>query len=393
MPLPDDWEPADRWCVEFRIPAGRDYVRALSAAIGTLTLPKTFERDVTGTGAKIVAHTWEDALYERPMTVREDDCDIAPPPTTTTDEIADASADILRYFIEWVAGDLYTALQASQTCEQWMIHITQELEPYTSDTNVLAALGRLCTQMSELPPDEQLAATTDCPYVGEFADLKAYINDNPFDWLNRLSSFLFNWLNTASGDLLRTLNEAAMYMGGHGVQSFVNHHGGGAGGGGATFGDTCGWTHRLNLLESDGGFTTVGDHGGVWNSGIGWETHLRTVGSDIFHNEMDIQFSFPFSWSQTNLKVHYEQVTGDDEGETHTPYLYVAINGVVLRDLNVGNPDGIDQELSFAGNYSGVDYIRVQAIPGESVSPDTTPGGFFALAWIEISGIGDNPFS
>lgn len=75
LSLPADRSPGGYWCVTFAIPAGDDYVTSLAAALGELTLTKTWERDPTRTGALEVAHTWERALYLRPMQVLEFDCE------------------------------------------------------------------------------------------------------------------------------------------------------------------------------------------------------------------------------------------------------------------------------------------------------------------------------
>jgi len=254
LPLPEDWEPDGVWCVSFQIPAGDDYAEALRAAVGLLTLPKTYERDITETGAATVANTWQQVLYAAPMQV-EENC-VVPPvlPIPDADAAGDAAAAVIRVFWQHIVSELNSCAPTSGDCDGCVDTIMTELAPYGASDAVRGALVRLCADLNAASSGDRADLEDDCAYTDVFGDLRQNIADNPYDWLNQLSDWMFGWLNTAASNLFADLDTLAGLMTGSGIGSFIADNGGITPGGGAGFEESCGWQRVINFVDGQQGW-------------------------------------------------------------------------------------------------------------------------------------------
>jgi hypothetical protein len=228
---------------------------ALTGALGLLTLQKSWMKDETGDGAPTVAHTWENALYMNPFSVQEDCPVFSPPPITGEEDAADWSAAIIQLFAEYLVDQLNTCAPSLSNCPDCVVSLMTSLAPYGAGDAVQGMLSKLCQDLNALSPEERAAYVDDCVYLPLFNNLKDNIADNPYDWLNKLSDWLFAWLNQTSDTILQDISITAAMLGGGGLGNWVNDHGGA--GGGADFGDTCAWSHDLDFTVSAYGFAVT----------------------------------------------------------------------------------------------------------------------------------------
>ena len=305
LSLPDDWHPGYFWCVTFRIPGGVQYVEALSAAIGLLTKTKTWARDDTREGAKTVAATWEEALYERPIDVQQLDCIWLGPVVSTPEDRANVSAAIIQQVFIYLIQTIIDAIAASQTKIDWIEARAAEWQWYGFNPSAAAQLGHLWDAVEALSPTERVAYAEDCVHIPEFTDLQSFMDANPFGWLNELASWLMDWLNSSADAVFDGLNGFAAMIGGSGVISYAYDHGGG--GGGSTFGDECGWEHTWDFTVDDWGFisNTLGGliDEATWIEGVGWfidgaSAQRRTVIVELAHASFDITSAEATCWTQ-----------------------------------------------------------------------------------------------
>ena len=327
LPLPDEWEPTDYWCVSFQIPAGTDYVEALSAAIGLLTISKTFERDETHEGAATVAKTWERALYLAPMVVNEDCSPLPIPPIPDAAAAADQAAAVFTMFYRHIVTTLNTCAPTVDDCGPCVDDLFDTLVAYGASEAVRGALADVCRKLNDIPPGDRGIYEEDCPYTDLFDDLSVRINDNPYDWLNKLSDWIFDWLNQTSDEIFNALNVTAGLMTGAGIQGFIQDNGGVPSGGGATFGGDCDWEYEFDFASGSGGWSpyivngaacappddtydaaTYG--GGSWNA--------------VWHpcdgvNNLAIELSVAFDFFWRGAIITY---TLDDYHEASLPGLY-----------------------------------------------------------------------
>jgi len=395
LPLPDDWEPADYWCVSFSIPAGDDYVEALSAALGLLTIPKTFERDETHEGAATVARTWERAIYLAPMVVNENCAPVAIPPIPNEAAAADQSAAIFHLFYRHIVSTLNTCAPTPGECAACVDDLFASLVTYGASEAVRGALADVCRKLNDLPPEDRGIYDTDCPYTELFDDLTTKINDNPYDWLNKLSDWIFDWLNQTSDDIFNALNVVAGLMTGAGLQGWLQDNGGVPSGGGATFGGDCEWTHVIDFTETSDGWTNLNDWDtGTWSSGTGWigeYSEGQYGGADLHVVDIVRPLSVPFSL--TYLKMTFS-LSGGDWEDSHAPYYaYLAGSGGVAFDEN-GVAAGSDIVVGGAVGPWSNNTFRIQIMSGYHTRPSHgDPGGSVIVSQVEVHGIGVNPWA
>lgn len=394
LDLPDDWEPAGFWCVGLTIPAGQQYMDSLTAAVGALTLSKTWARDPTGDGAPTVAHTWENALYMNPFTVQEDCIVISPPPIPDDAAAKDWSAGIIQLFFQGVITHFNTCAPGPGDCAPCVDSLMTALAPYGATDAVRGILARLCQDLNTKTPTERAAYETDCPFIGQFDDLSGKIADNPYDWLNKLSDWLFDWLNSTSDAIMQDLNIAAALLGGNAIGQYVNDHGGA--GGGATFGDTCTWVHDFDF--------TTGQHGwnlrvisegtlGTYTPGVGFEVvQLAFGGADHKLLEMYIDHGSPIN--MTDGIVTYDlQVGGlgadfiaaDFDGGTNISDM------VIIAHDYLSTGTGLTIEGSGSPTYSFL-FAEVQ-VGYRSPSTGDPTGGSGRVSAIHLEGTGADPFA
>lgn len=367
LSLPDDWHPGYFWCVTFRIPGGVQYVEALTAAIGLLTKTKTWARDNTREGAKTVAATWEEALYERPMDVQQLDCIWLGPTVTTPEDRANVAAAIIQQVFIYLVQTIIDAIAASQTKIQWIEARAAEWQWYGFNPSTALQLGHLWDAVEALSPTERAAYVDDCVYMSEFAGLKSFMDGNPFGWLNELSSWLMDWLNTSADAVFDGLNGFAALIGGSGVISYAYDHGGG--GGGSGFGATCSWSHDLDFTTAQYGFAIQPESrdycpprqdAGSWVSGIGFQSAQT-------HND-SCQLVDEQVFALRIVSAHYTQVSMTSQ------WSYVS---GFSSEVGIGSDPG--------------DLVRNIAVLGENIS---TWNGDADLTWLFLfgaQGLGTTP--
>jgi hypothetical protein len=243
-------------------------MHALSAALGLLTIQKTWARDDTRTGAKIVAKTWENALYIAPWSVSET-CKVIPiPPMTDTDDADDMAAAVILQFLIPIIHAFNMLAPTLAGCSDAVEAVMADLADYGADGAVEGMLKRLCADLNSLPSSTRLNYELACPQVDQWDDLRNKIHSNPYDWLNQLSSWLFGWLNSTGDQIVQDLNTVGGLIGGANILDLINHNGGVTPGGGAGFGDDCQWEHMFDF--------TTGDHGWSLAVGLGCTQGIRT---------------------------------------------------------------------------------------------------------------------
>jgi hypothetical protein len=239
FPLPDNWTPDGVWCVQLTIPADQQYMDIFTGVVGALTEGKPFQPDVTGTGPGIVAKTWEAALYRQPFAVSQSCFVPENIPITTPEQGADTAAGIFTSFLMPLVAEMNACAPTVGDCEGCVDTIMGELAPYGANDAVRGALMRLCRDLNADPthrPDYEHK----CIYLEHFNNLADNINNNPYDWLNQLSDFMFNWLQETSDAIMNDLDTLAGLLG-MGSVGFAQDHGGFPSGGGASFGTDCPW--------------------------------------------------------------------------------------------------------------------------------------------------------
>jgi len=385
--LPDDWEPDDYWCVSFQIPAGDQYVDALSAALGLLTLSKTFERDETHEGARTVAQTWKRALMINPMSVNQD-CVIVPtPPIPDEAAAADASAAIFTVFMQYLVTELNTCAPSPEYCGACVDDLFASLVPYGASEGVRGALQSLCAALNNNPSTRD-EYETDCPYTEEWEAITDNINNNPYDWLNKLSEWMFDQLNGLSDDILYQLNVVGGLMGG-GMVGFIQDNGGIPSGGGATFGSVCQWTQELDLTTDPWGFTAMmevhdgcGDVliAGNYVTSQGWRSTLVHSGTCALTDEGVI-----ITISTIPSHLTHAEITGvctlDSDVEQ---YLGGAADGVLLH--NAENFPVGTTTVTWDGD---ADFTTLRFFMSQSA---VVSGAHLTLTHILLQGEGINPF-
>jgi hypothetical protein len=343
--LPDDWEPVGTWCVQVTIPAGEQYVEALAGALGLLSVQKSWARDDTRTGARIVAKTWRDALYINPLAVSENCYTFPTPPAPTQPDADDAAAAIFTViFQHWVR---YLNLHAPTPagCANAVDDLFAELAPYNATQAVHGALSQLCDALNG-DAEARASFETDCPYMDEFAYLRDKIAANPYDWLNHLNDWLFDWLDHTADYILRALNITAGLLGGAGLGGFIDDLGGIPDGGGAGFGadDSCEWVATLDFRESNWGFQLVdlgeGRTLGIWQPGVGWQTSTAPdhPGGEFESTGLQVSLEHP-DFELNRVVAVYTLHYGDDQNcqgnsrifyvyeETLQPYMATTLEG------------------------------------------------------------------
>jgi hypothetical protein len=272
--LPADWSPDELWCVTLWIPGTVDYLDTLTGHLTDLGNSKNFERDATKTGAATVARTWRKALDFEPP--RIGNC--APPvnsPVLTTQAEKDDYAAMVIYFIRHALLEPFvTCAGLSTSCADCVDAVMIDLANYGGGASMRSALMNLCAAVQSATPSEITAAQSECLYSDEFDDLASKVG-NPYDWLNKLSDWLFNWLNSTSSNLFNALNNAAGVIGGNGIQGWIDDHGGVTEGGGAGFGGDCTWSHTWDFTSSTSDWYPLqnfpGYDSGQYATGLGWK--------------------------------------------------------------------------------------------------------------------------
>jgi len=372
--LPDDWEPDGYWCVSFQIPAGDQYVEALSAALGLLTLSKTFERDETHEGARTVAQTWKRALMIAPIAVEENCVVVEPIPVPDAAAAADISAAIFTQFFQYVAREINTCATSPDLCGACVDALYGDLTPYGASEAVRGALSQLCNQLNS-NPSTRAEYEFDCRYYDEFQDLSSKINDNPYDWLNQLSSWLFDWLDNTSDQILNSLNTVMALMGA-GAIGFIQDNGGIPSGGGASFGGDCSWSYDADFLTTADSWQAM--YAGIaWGSGQGWYNNTSAV----------ISITRPMTAWVTKIEFDINQPFGND----NLKQALMAIFGVD------GGPGGVYNVLG----EEGATHFSWEGTPRQMTGPvlyvqthqpynDGTPCNVKIVS-VHMEGIGDPP--
>lgn len=396
LPLPDDLEPEGLWCVQFQIPAGDDYVQALSATLGLLTIAKTFERDETHVAARTVSHTWENALYISPMNVNEV-CIVTPTPPIPDQAAADDQAAAL--FITWFQHfvTMFNACAPSSAdCAGCVEAAMVELGPYGAGGAVKGVLDRLCRDLNDMTPEQRAEYEDNCIYVPQFDDLRHKIKDNPYDWLNRLSDWLYGWLSHTSDKVLNDLNMAAALLGGGGLGGWVHDHGGG--GGGSTFGGDCAWTEILEVTVNDGSFVLSHQGGiagyGQWHSAVGWHDSLVLNDPIMGFSVRGLSICLPATpFRMTFLGITYDAVLGSNFGEPAPNWgLFSQLDMAGNAALGGGNTEeGTGKTASWTGSVDAVSAGLYIVCGWDSLGFD--PEGSVAVTIIEVHGIGFNPWA
>lgn len=319
LKLPDDWEPTGYQCVTLQIPAGEQYLHAFSAAVGLLTIQKTWARDDTRTGAKTVAKTWENALYIMPWSVSDTCAVIAVPPITNQDDADDAAAAVILQFFVPIIHTINTLAPTSAGCSTAVDAVMADLADYGADSATRGQLERLCADLNELPPADRLNYELGCPQIDQWEDLRNKIKDNPLDWLNKLSEWLLGWVDSTTDKIFESINTVSGLLGGANIFNFIAHHGGITPGGGAGFGTDCEWEHTFDF--------TTGDHGWFLFTGNGCTEGIRTglgvesfPGCDTNCCDPGDEFMSGFYWNcpeigdvnVTYFSADYHWQTGDE---------------------------------------------------------------------------------
>jgi hypothetical protein len=396
LPLPADWEPEDYWCVSFQIPAGEDYVQALSAAIGLLTISKTFERDETHTGAATVARTWERAIYLAPMTVNETCVPVAPIPIPDAAAAADASAAIFKQFYRVILHELNTCAPTTEDCAGCVDTLYATLTPYGASEAVRGALMRLCADLNTLTTEQREDYETDCPWQEQFDDLSDNIADNPFDWLNKLSDWLFDWLNNTANEIMDDLNTIGGLMTGNGIAGWLENNGGIDPGGGAGFGGDCAWEHVIDFELTDDGWLNYQSFvdNGAYSFGTGWVSEFSTEYASDDIVVIDIARTFLVPFQITHLFMTFDIAAGGWTTLNGPPaYAYLSASpGTPIDVYNVSDGSHIDMGGTVSGSCSS---MRCQLIAGDYKRPNFagSPGGSATLKSITVRGVGFNPWA
>jgi hypothetical protein len=279
--LPDDWEPEGVWCVVVHIPAGEQYVEALAGALGLLTVQKYWQRDATRTGAKTVAATWRAALYSAELQII--DCPIIVPTPEIPDQEAadDAAAAIIQILFEWVVTEMIDCIDQEVERDECVQNLMVILGPYYAGEEARTALENTFDALAEAEAGLRATYATDCPYQGEFNDLRDMIA-NDESWLDNLSDWLFDWLNQTSDEILIGLNNLGVALTGQGIINWINRQGGIPEGGGAGFGGGCTWEVTFDFTIDAQGWEHIPDRFngidvGQYQSGTGWVVTTEDV--------------------------------------------------------------------------------------------------------------------
>lgn len=379
LPLPDDWEPEEYWCVSFSIPAGQQYVQALSAAIGLLTIAKTFDRDITGTGAKTVAATWERALYLAPMSVNENCTPVPVPPIPDEAAAKDAAAAVIIQFYQHIIHELNTCAPSPEYCGACVDDLFASLVPYGATEGVRGSLANLCTKLNEMTGPEREAYEADCLYVDQFESLSENIENNPYDWLNKLSDWLFAWLNETTDEIFDGLNTIGGLLGGNGIGSFLQDNGGIDPGGGAGFGGDCTWTHTFN------GALGWGD----WHILDGNPQYGQACGADWCNDTDGAEWSLILN--HNSLSANFTL--------THVSLTYVTPDGTPPFGQHrfmtgpFGGSLGNLFELPWGSHTNPVEWSGSQGVALMQFDMEQPNGYNVTLSEIVLQGLGIDPFA
>lgn len=392
LSLPDNWTPEGLWCVCITIPADQQYMDALTGALGSLTIQKTWARDPTRTGAKTVAKTWENALYINPFQVNTGCVVIPVPPIPDQAAADDAAAAVIQVFFQHIAAQINACATTLDACGPCVDDLFAELTPYGATEAVRGALSQLCAAMNGPESASRTTYETDCVYTAEFDNLRNKIADNPYDWLNKMGDWIFAWLDHTSSQIYSQLNTVAGLMGGHGIQAFVNDNGGIAAGGGAGFGSDCPWHIIVDFTDTPGEFHTLNDwaDNGRWVHGLGWVNDFSTSYSSDDIRVSDIVTTFVQDTHITHVKVARFATAGGWEHTFGPVYDYVALSSGVLKDAYdqpINDLVTVDMDVSIVA--SG---MRLQLISGIVHKGGPDPGGDGYWQRIELWGDGPKPW-
>lgn len=366
-PLPDDWAPDGTWCMQITVPADQQYVDIVCGALGALTQSKPFQPDATGAGPQAVAEAFEAALYIVPFILSQT-CIVTPiPPIPDQAAADDAAAAIFTVFFQHIIGELNTCATTFGACGGCVDTLVTELTPYGASEAVRGVLNDLCSNLNQ-NPSTRAEYETDCVYGNEYDAMRQHIHDNPYDWLNSITDFMFNWLNQTADSILQDLNIVGGLIGGGGMQKYVNDNGGIPSGGGAGFGTGCTFHHEFWATGDDGGWVNVGAayfNGSYWTTGDGTGSRLCDIIRDFD------------SRSITHMEVH---VSSTDVGNSGNRNFFVGpISTTIPQDAG-------DQIITWDGtqtaNQIGIGF-DTNSPPGVSRNDITR---------VIIEGIGQDPF-
>ncbi len=394
LTLPDDWSPEGFWCVQIAIPADQQYMDALTAVLGLLTIQKTWARDDTRTGARIVAKVWRDALYTSPFQVSTN-CFIVPvPPIPDQDAANDAAAAIITLFYRHVVHSLNVCATTQALCNGCVDSLMGELGPYGAGDAVRAALSQLCTGLNQLTPSQREEYETDCRFIAMYDDIRNQIASNPENWLNMLSDWLIGLIGDFSDAILDDLNWLGGAFGGHGISGFIDSLGGIPPGGGAGFGSTCPWTIRYQFGSDEQGWTMHPvdfNPEGEYLTSSHWGPTDGQYANTKWARQLNIHYDTGGNVEVTAIRVHYYMLRGVPDGiPDDFPFVYVARSysggGGTRYEVTV---DGYG-DLEVPGTFTQ-DGFYCAANCNIRLNEDPTLSGAVQILWYEVDGIGRMP--
>ncbi len=381
------------------IPAGVQYVEALGGALGLLTIQKSWQRDTTRSGAKIVASTWRKALYSAPFQII--DCPIIIPPPVIPDEDGanDAAATIIQVLYEWIVQQMIDCITAEVDRDECVDSIMVLLGPYYAGESVRVALRNVFDGVEALAAAARAAYATDCPYQGLYNDLRDEILNNEH-WLDQLSDWLFDHLQGLSDAILAGLDAVAAALTGQGVISWVNAHGGIVDGAGAGFGETdvCAWVHTINFRETPGDFIPAQwpntEPMAEWVDGLGWRstTYIEDFNPDIQTTALyNVWTHPPFKWNRFTAVYTLDQGSVENiPGNNRIFYVYMANLAYYMATITEGTE--VIYDSTFGNTFTGLTPMTMRCYTGQGYEGQSEHG-LAILHEMTIYGVGYNPFA
>lgn len=307
--------------------------------------------------------TWHDAIIQPNWAAQT----VISPPVTSADAANDLSTAMLRSFWQWIVDQIIAGLDGSVSQTVTINNILGQLAPYGNSPALADALNGAYDTIEAMDAPTRAEWQTDCQYTDMNDAQREFINDNPYDWLNKLSDWLTSTLDSWSGTLMEWLNKAAAALGGQSVWNFSANTGGG--GGGAGFGGDCesviefdftgsnanGWVGATSV--SCGSLVpTVGVNGWGWIecSGIRGKIGYLAGFDNISAIEIDIQVGAAGSvavgvFTSEGSEAAFWNGAGNDAG---------AGIGVITRHFDIDPADDIASMYIGYRNTGGEIYIR-----------------------------------
>lgn len=381
LPLPENWEPEGTWCVTIPIPADQEYMDRLTAALGLLTIQKTWARDDTRTGAKTVAYTWEQALYSVPFQVDMRACHVEPYPASNPTEAATAAATTITNFVIAIVTSAVTAVDLGTSCEDWTAAMIAQLQPFGSTDGIVDALGRVCDAVSDKSEPDREPYTTECAYVDMFASMKDYIAAKGPDYTQQFSDWWIGFAFSTEDSIEQAISQVAALFGPDGLTAYAKDFGPDVDG--AHYGDDCTWSQlfdfRVTADHWDALEIISGEPGAIYAGGDGWISRFITsLGANFLYIVCDVP-------RLTHVTVNYDMTDAPGfSGIDVRVYSGAGRTGSVLSTSD----DNTYPDVSFSDRTFECDV----AGGGLSVLVDQNGMTDAAIHSIILYGTGINPF-